>query len=366
MTMILDGSNGVTFNDSSLQGAAASPFGLKNRIINGDMQIDQRNNGASVTPTSPGATYTLDRWRVETAGGGVYTVQRSTVAPSGFINSLLVTVTTADSSIAAADYYNFQQFIEGFNVADLAWGTANAQTITVSFWVRSSVTGTFAGSICNSGGTRSYVFTYTISAANTWEKKSITIPGDTSGTWLTNNGRGIILGFDLGNGSDYQATAGSWISSYAIATSSSVKLISTVGATFYITGVQLEQNTTATPFERRMYGTEMGLCQRYYWKSTPLTYNAIGSGVFYTTSGAVLYIKHPVSMRTGPTFSYSGTIFCHGTTTSYTVSSLGSQYAGLDSTRLDVNVSGSPTAGWGTVLFTNNLSTDFLQASSEL
>jgi hypothetical protein len=270
--MTINGSSGLIFPDGSGQETGIG----RNRIINGSMQIDQRNNGASVTPTSPGATYTLDRWRVETAGGGVYTVQRSTVAPSGFINSLLVTVTTADSSIAAADYYNFQQFIEGFNVADLAWGTANAQTITVSFWVRSSVTGTFAGSICNSGGTRSYVFTYTISAANTWEKKSITIPGDTSGTWLTNNGRGIILGFDLGNGSDYQATAGSWISSYAIATSSSVKLISTVGATFYITGVQLEVGSTATPFERRLYGNELALCQRYFETSYEAG-NAVGS-----------------------------------------------------------------------------------------
>ena len=306
MPLIVDGITGVTFNDASLQGAAASPFGLKNRIINGDMQIDQRNNGASVTPTSPGATYTLDRWRVETAGGGVYTVQRSTVAPSGFINSLLVTVTTADSSIAAADYYNFQQFIEGFNVADLAWGTANAQTITVSFWVRSSVTGTFAGSICNSGGTRSYVFTYTISAANTWEKKSITIPGDTSGTWLTNNGRGIILGFDLGNGSDYQATAGSWISSYAIATSSSVKLISTVGATFYMTGVQLERNTTATPFEWIPYTTELQLCQRYYWASSDARMSGY-QGASNDLNQQV--ITFPVAMRSGPSVFVSTAIY---------------------------------------------------------
>ena len=334
MPLIVDGITGVTFNDASLQGAAASPFGLKNRIINGDMQIDQRNNGASVTPTSPGATYTLDRWRVETAGGGVYTVQRSTVAPSGFINSLLVTVTTADSSIAAADYYNFQQFIEGFNVADLAWGTANAQTITVSFWVRSSVTGTFAGSICNSGGTRSYVFTYTISAANTWEKKSITIPGDTSGTWLTNNGRGIILGFDLGNGSDYQATAGSWISSYAIATSSSVKLISTVGATFYMTGVQLERNTTATPFEWIPYTTELQLCQRYL----PSTGAGTNGGVFaaqaYSSTLAFVTIPFPVTARVNPT----------GITTSGTFLSL-TAAGGTNAATITYNRSGNQSAG---------------------
>jgi hypothetical protein len=266
--MILDGSNGVTFNDASLQGAAASPYVLKNRIINGDMRIDQRNAGASVAAAS--GTYYIDRWRAERTAGGAYTIQQSTTAPSGFTNSLLITVTTADASIASTDYYDVQQFIEGFNVADLAWGTANAQAITISFWVRSSVTGTFAGGVGNSAANRSYVFTYNISSANTWEYKTATIQGDTSGTWLTNNGRGIALTFDLGNGSDYQAAAGSWVSQYAVGTSSSVKVISTVDATWQVTGVQLEQNTSATPFERRLYNQELANCQRYYEKSYDL------------------------------------------------------------------------------------------------
>jgi len=220
---------------------------------------------------------------------------------SGFINSYGLTVTTIDSSIGSTDYYNFQQFIEGFNVADLGWGTASAQTITVSFWVRSSVTGTFAGSVCNSALNRSYVFTYTISAANTFEYKTVTIPGDTSGTWLTNNGRGIILGFDLGNGSSYQAAAGSWVSSYAIGTSSSVKLISTLNATFQITGVQLERNTTATPFEWIPYTTELQLCQRYYYRVTPgFVGGRFGTGQVYSSTAAIVLTSFPVSMRTAP------------------------------------------------------------------
>jgi hypothetical protein len=195
-----------------------------------------------------------------------------------------------------------QQYIEGFNVADLGWGTASAQTITVSFWVRSSLTGTFAGSVSNSAANRSYVFTYNISSANTWEYKTITIAGDTSGTWLTNNGRGILLTFDLGNGSNYQATAGSWVSQYAVGTSSSVKVISTVGATWQITGVQLEKGSTATSFDYRPYGTELALCQRYYEVSgqNPIYSGNVSNGATYYKDG-----KFGVTKRASPTMSYT-------------------------------------------------------------
>jgi hypothetical protein len=299
MPVSISGTNGVTFPDSSLQAAAASPYVLKNRIINGDMRIDQRNAGASVTPAN--LAYTLDRWRTETTGGGIYSVQRSTVAPSNFNNSLLVTVTTADASIASTDYYDVQQFIEGFNVADLAWGTANAQAITISFWVRSSVTGTFAGGIQNSAANRSYVFTYTISAANTWEKQTITIAGDTSGTWLTDTGRGLCLTFDLGNGSSYQTTAGSWVASYATGTSSSVKLISTVSATWYITGVQLEVGTTATPFERRLYNQELANCQRYCEVQGRIGTRSTAAFGFYETTTTVTCVLNYTQKRATPT-----------------------------------------------------------------
>jgi hypothetical protein len=258
------GSNGVVFSDSSSQTAAASPYVLKNRIINGDMRIDQRNAGASVsTGSGTYGIYFLDRWGVFGSGGGVFSIQQSSVAPTGFVNSTLITVTTADSSIAAGDYYQFRQAIEGFNIADFGWGTANAQTVTLSFWVLSSLTGTFGLSLRNSNSDRSYITTYTISSANTWEQKTVTIAGDTSGTWLTTNGVGIFLTFSLGVGSSFESTANSWQAGNFVATSGSVDLVGTNGATFYITGVQLEQNTSATPFERRLYNQELANCQRY-------------------------------------------------------------------------------------------------------
>jgi hypothetical protein len=276
--------------------AMGSSF-LRNRIINGAMVIDQRNAGASVAATNGG--YALDRWRAELSGGGAFSIQQSTTAPTGFANSSFITVTTADASIASTDYYDYQQFIEGYNVADLGWGTSAAQTVTLSFWVRSSVTGTFAGSLVNSAANRSYVFTYAISASNTWEQKSVTIPGDTSGTWLTTSGRGIAVSFDLGNGSSYQGTAGSWLSTYAVGTSTSVKLISTLSATWYITGVQLEVGTVATPFERRLYGTELALCQRYYI-SAPLPSIVFNINQYSSAN-------FPVTMRASPTVTVTPT-----------------------------------------------------------
>jgi len=286
---------------------ADSSLGFRNRIINGGMVIDQRNAGASVAAVN--VSYQIDRWRTELQGGGAFTVQQSTTAPAGFTNSALITVTTADSSIAATDYYDYQQFIEGFNVADFGWGTANAQTVTLSFWVRSSVTGTFAGSLVNNAGNRSYVFTYTINSANTFEYKTVTIAGDTSGTWVTNNGRGIALSFDLGNGSTYQAAAGSWVGQYAVGTSSSVKLISTNGATFYITGVQLEKGSTATSFDYRPISTELQLAQRYYFKtSAGGSGSRLGVGHNFSTTASTVNVFFPVTMRISPTaIEQSGT-----------------------------------------------------------
>ncbi len=265
MTLIVDGTTGVTFNDSSLQGAAASPFGLKNRIINGDMVIDQRNAGASVTIPATSVTYTVDRWFSYASQASKFTVQQnagSVTPPAGFTNYLGCTSSSA-YSVVAGDLFVVSQRVEGLNVADLAWGTASAATVTLSFWVRSSLTGTFGGSLKNSAGDRSYPFSYTISAANTWEKKSVTIAGDTSGTWLTTNGIGIDLNFGLGAGSTFSGTAGSWQAANLVSATGATSVVGTNGATFYITGVQLERNTTATPFEWIPYTTELQLCQRY-------------------------------------------------------------------------------------------------------
>jgi hypothetical protein len=247
--------NGMTPTAQSLQG-------FRNRIINGDMRIDQRNAGASVTG-GVGYTFPVDRFRFYSASASKLSGQRSTVAPNGFTNSMLLT-SLAATTPAAGDEYHATQNIEGFNVADLGFGTASAQSVTLSFEVRSSLTGTFAGSLSNANGSRAYVFTYTISAANTWEQKTITVAGDTSGTWGTENGTGLRVLWDLGSGSNYNGTAGVWAGSFVTRTSGAVSVVGTSGATFYITGVQLEAGAVATPFERRPYGTELALCQRYF------------------------------------------------------------------------------------------------------
>ena len=237
----------------------------RNRIINGAMVIDQRNNGASITPTD--GQYSVDRWRCYLSAASKYSAQRnagSVTPPAGFSNYLGATSLSA-YSVTSSDYFFLQQRIEGFNFADMAWGTANAQTITLSFWVRSSLTGTFGGSLQNSAADRSYPFTYSISSANTWEQKTVTVAGDTSGTWVgATNGIGVSVIFSLGMGSTRSGTAGAWAASNFYSATGATSVVGTNGATFYITGVQLEKGSTATSFDYRPYGTELALCQRYY------------------------------------------------------------------------------------------------------
>lgn len=236
--------------------------GSRNRIINGAMEIDQRNAGAAVANANG---YTVDRWGVFFAGTGRQTAQRSTVAPSGFVNSLLTTVSTVSATPAASDFNITTHIVEGLNIADLAWGTAAAKTVTVSFWVRCSVAGTYAFSMHNGSVNRSYVTTYTINAANTWEYKTITVAGDTTGTWVTDNTQGVHLTWDQGSGSNYNVgTPNAWSAGNFLRTSGAVTLVANNGATFYLTGVQLEVGSQATPFERRNYQQELAMCQRYY------------------------------------------------------------------------------------------------------
>jgi hypothetical protein len=295
--------------------AAFNTNGLffRNRIINGDMRIDQRNAGAAVTINGTANTYTVDRWVASgQATDGVYTVDQVTDAPTGggFTNSLKITVTTADASIGASQIYTFGQFIEGLNTADLMWGSASARAVTLSFWVQASVTGTYSVALKNSDANRAYVATYTINSANTWEYKTITVPGDTTGTWLTDTGRGIGVRFNLGAGTDYNATANSWTATNGFSVSGQVQLISTLNATFFITGVQLETGSVATPFERRPYGTELMLCQRYYYKikATSTAYAYFGIGYNESSTTAVIQTFFPVPMRTEPTaLEQSGT-----------------------------------------------------------
>ena len=307
MTVSINGTSGIVFNDASSQNTAATGFGFKNRIINGAMVIDQRNNGASVTPNG---SYMLDRWAFQNSQVGKFTAQQnsgSVTPPAGFANYLGF-VSTSAYSLGTGDYFTCNQYIEGFNSADLAWGTASAATVTLSFWVRSSLTGTFGGTIYNSAGNRGYVFSYTINAANTWEQKSVTIAGDQSGTWLTNNGIGIVVRIALGAGSSYQTAAGSWSGTVPVSVTGQVNVAGTNGATFYITGVQLEKGSTATSFDYRPYSAELALCQRYYYKLKPEVQDAYGFGQVYTANDSVCLIKFPVTMRTSPSaLEQSGT-----------------------------------------------------------
>jgi len=306
MTVAVSGES-ITFNDSSVQNTAATGFGFKNRIINGAMVIDQRNAGASLTITTLNGQYTLDRWNVNTNQASKVSVQQSTTVPAGFKNSSLITSLSAFSS-GAGDYFGFVQYVEGFNSADFDWGTANAQTVTLSFKVRASITGTYSVAIGNSAGARSYVATFTVDSANTYETKTITIAGDTSGTWLTDAGRGLRMWFDLGSGSSFnQASANAWTASNTLRTSGSVSLVGTNGATFYITGVQLEKGSTATSFDYRPYGTELALCQRYFYKTFSQSVAAPSASklgamfVYQVANNAAFNARFPVTMRATPT-----------------------------------------------------------------
>lgn len=307
---VTDASGGNTATINSMTPTADSLQGFRNRIINGDMRIDQRNAGASATFANTGA-YSIDRWRISNAVSTV-TAQQSTTAPTGFNNSLLITVTSADSNPpSSGTSHALQYYIEGTNVADLGFGSASAKTVTLSFWVRSSLTGTYGIQIGNNApATRAYVAQYTINSANTFEYKTITISGDTTGTWATNTGIGIAVIFDLGSGSSYQAaSANTWTTSDNRRISGNALFASTASATFYITGVQLEVGSVATPFERRPYGTELALCQRYYYRLGPsITNSMFGVGWNISTTQAASLITFPVTMRTSPSaLEQSGT-----------------------------------------------------------
>jgi len=236
---------------------------MKNRIINGAMVIDQRNAGSAVT-VDGAATYITDRFIVQDFSDAVLSAQQVVDAPAGFVNSLKVTVSTADTSLSATQGDRVNQRIEGYNIADLGWGTSDAKTITLSFWVKSTLTGTFGGSLENSATNRSYPFTYTISSASTWTLATVTIAGDTTGTWLTTNGIGVIVNWGLGVGSTYSGTAGSWQAADYISATGAVSVVGTLNATWQVTGVQLEVGSIATGFEYVNYQTSLANCQRYF------------------------------------------------------------------------------------------------------
>jgi hypothetical protein len=293
---ILDASGGTTATVNGYAPTLSNMAG-RNRVINGAMTIDQRNNGASVT-----GSYAVDRFEFQENSGSGYTVQRSSVAPSGFSNSLLITVTTA-ASASAGQTNRLIQRVEGHNIADLNFGSANASTVTLSFWVRSSLVGTYCAALVNNANNRAYVAEYSISAANTWEYKTITVAGDTTGTWETGTASGVQVTFDFGSGSDFNATAGSWVAANDWRTTNQVNFANTSGATFYITGVQLEAGSIATPFERRLYGDELARCQRYYYAS-----DLVRRAVTARTDRMDVMVSYPVQMRTTPSVTNTGSV----------------------------------------------------------
>jgi hypothetical protein len=294
---ITDASGGSTASINGLtpQASNMQPF---NRIINGAMAIDQRNAGAAVTAN---ASYPVDRWSISNTANGTFSAQQVSDTPVGFSSSLKITITAAQT----ANTGNLApvQVIEGNNIADLGWGAAVAKTVTLSFWVRSSLTGTFGGSLRNSGSSRSYPFTYTISVADTWEYKTITIAGDTSGTWLTTNGIGISVRFSLYAVASSLQAAGAWYNGNATGATGQTQLASTNGATFYITGVQLEAGSTASPFAHENYSDTLQKCYRYYYSLSGT--DVVGSRVDGLATGIWEHTFYgcPVTMRVNPSFT---------------------------------------------------------------
>jgi hypothetical protein len=304
MTVSISGTNGLVFNDASTQNTSAftGGFAFRNRIINGAMVISQRNAGAAVNNGAGNNTYVVDRFSMFGTEAAKISGQQSTTAPTGFVNSWLIT-SLAATTATSAQAYGVRHIIEGTNISDLGWGSASAKAVTISFWVRSSITGTYALALFNRDApNRSYVANYTIDSANTFEYKTITIPGDTSGTWLTTNGQGIQVWWDLGSGSNFNETAENWVGSLKARTSGSANWVGTNGATFYITGVQLEKGSTATSFDYRPYGTELALCQRYYYRQTADSLEVVAPSAFATGSATWrAQGVFPVSLRTKPT-----------------------------------------------------------------
>ena len=355
MSVTINGTNGLTFNDNSTQATAATGFGFKNRIINGAMVIDQRNAGASTTPSGAG-TYTLDRWLGTLTQAAKYTVQQnagSVTPPSGFINYLGATSSSA-YSVLTSDYFGIVQSIEGLNTADFGWGTANASTVTLSFWVRSSLTGSFGGALRNSAGNRCYPFSYTISSANTWEFKTVIVAGDTTGTWLTTNGIGVQVWLSLGAGATFSGTAGSWTSSNIVQPTGATSVVGTNGATFYITGVQLEKGSTATSFDYRPYGAEDMLCKRYFFRGTISYSGVVGGGSGTIPFGGYQFM---VPMRATPTATWNSGGTVDNGSLGYAITSLNGFSSASDlGGYLAFNIGSSATIGRGCAIYNVNMS----------
>jgi hypothetical protein len=370
----------TTESGYSLGAGNASSF--KNRLINGNMATAQRDSGAVANLVSSSTlTYnTLDRWGYWAQDSSKFTVTQSSTAPTGFSTSALITSSTA-LSVGAGAYYAFAQRIEGYNFADFNFGSANAKSFTVSFWIYSSVTGTFPFYCFNSGYSRSYASTFTVNAANTWEQKTITVAGDTSGTWIgATNGIGIEVGITLAAGSSwFSPSANTWSStSFGLGLSGATNFLETNGATMYVTGFQLEAGTVATSFDFRSYGTELALCQRYYWQLSSSDKGGYVNAIIYqgwadSATSSIGIVQFPVTMRTSPTVSTSGTVadyvfrvpLSQGTTAVCdAVPTLGT--SGTNYNRIGATTSGTFTVGAGHYFSFSGNTTGYVGFSAEL
>jgi hypothetical protein len=293
------GSLSVPAESGTVVTTASPSLGRRNLIINGAMQVAQR--GTSSTPSNN--EFTADRFQINFAGNFDYEQNGGSVTPpTGFTNYLALTATGTNTPTGNTTY-SVRHNIEGYNISHLGFGTSDAKTITLSFWVRSDVTGTYAVVFRNEGTARSYVTTYTISSADTWEQKTITITGDTSGTWNATNGNGLAVWFTFGGGNNYQGTTGSWVSADYRSVSGQANAVAASGNYFYLTGVQLEVGSLATPFEHRSYGEELALCQRYYEAGSARQNIRNPSIADNNPFGALVGTDFRVSKRAAPTIA---------------------------------------------------------------
>ena len=337
---------------------------MKNRIINGAMVISQAAAGASVAGAN--STYAVDRFQGNTNVSSKFTMQQnagSVTPPVGFTKYLGLTSSSA-YTIGASEYCGFLQGIEGLNIADLGWGTANAKTVTLSFQVYSSLTGTFGGSIFNGGANRSYPFSYSIPVANTWTTISITIAGDTTGTWATDNSAGMYINFSIGAGSTASGTAGSWSGTFYRSATGATSVVGTNGATFYITGVQLEVGSSATGFEYVNYQTSLANCQRYFIKYLGNNVNEKppGSGYFYSTTAGNFVFCLPTAMRASPSASFASIVT---QPTGSTISALNVDATSTLSPSFGVVTTGA-TNGAVMIIQANGTTSAYINLSSEL
>ena len=377
------GQNSISANNiatnaiENYMGLTNRPLSNRNIIINGAMQIVQRNaNTAAITTDG---YYSPDRWNINISSSGTWTMNVDSagvnrVGPEEFSNSCNLICTTADSSLSAGDFLVFQQRFEGLNVQQIEKGTASAESITVSWYAKSSNTGTYICELFDNDNTRQCSKSWTINAANTWEKKSVTFPADTTGRLDNDNLLSFILNFWLAAGTTW--TSGTLNTTWASTTSANravgqFNLAGNINNYMAITGVQMELGSVATPFERRPYGTELQLCQRYFYRfvgASGNNYEMIGMGVATTTTRAEIGAPLPVPMRVVPSVSFTGRIIGYDQNTPQDLSSIGAIYGGKSNIYLDLifTNSGGFVVGRGLIFYTANASTASFPFSAEL